>query len=192
MGRALGLRVRPDDQGATQPLAKQGRILECRADRGNAYMKGHAPGARNTTKHQGDITEMLFMIEASNRGFGVAKPIGDNERYDVILDRGMRRFWRVQVKGTGCVHHNGFSVRTCWRTTGKRLPYTEEQIDFFVALYRGERTEGRQLWYVIPARALGGRLGITFYPFGHKADRHPQFEKYREAWGLLGRALPRG
>ncbi len=38
------------------------------------------------------------MIETSNRGFGVAKPIGDNERYDVILDRGRRRFWRAQVR----------------------------------------------------------------------------------------------
>src|SRR5260370_17817244 len=43
---------------------------------------------RRNCKHRGDIFEMQFMIEASNRGFGVAEPIGDNERYDVILDRG--------------------------------------------------------------------------------------------------------
>jgi hypothetical protein len=41
------------------------------------------------------MSEVQFMIETSNRGFGVAKPIGDNERYDVILDRGRRRFWRA-------------------------------------------------------------------------------------------------
>lgn len=150
-----------------------------------------APGERNTTKHRGDIYEMHFMIEASNRGFGVAKPYGDNERYDIILD-GSRRLWRVQVKGTECVHHNGFSVRTCWRTSnGKRMPYTPKQIDFLAAVHISSRTRGRQIWYIIPVRALGGRLGITLYPFGTRADRHPQFEQFREAWKLLGSAKQR-
>jgi hypothetical protein len=56
------------------------------------------PGLRKTSKHRGDMSEVQFMIETPNRGFGVAKPIGDNELYDVILDRGRRRFWRAQVR----------------------------------------------------------------------------------------------
>ena len=33
------------------------------------------------------MAEMQFMLDAAKRGFGVAKPFGDNERYDVILMR---------------------------------------------------------------------------------------------------------
>ena len=148
-------------------------------------------GGRKSSKHRGDISEMQFMIEASNRGFGVAKPIGDNERYDVILDRGLRRIWRVQVRGSGFVHQNGFSVRTSWRTCGKPMPYTPKQIDFLAAVFSGTRSHGLQIWYLIPVRALGGRLTITLYPFGTRHDRHPEFEKYREAWKLLGEPGPR-
>lgn len=179
-----------------------GRPSGSRAGRGDARREEAPPGAkewmrvakqrpilvgRKSSKHCGDISEMQFMIEASNRGFGVAKPIGDNERYDVILDRGRRRIWRVQVRGSGSVHQNGFSVRTCWRTYGKRMPYTPKQIDFLAAVFNGQRTHGQQIWYLIPVRALGGRLTITLYPFGTRHDRHPQFEKYREAWNLLGK-----
>jgi hypothetical protein len=134
---------------------------------------------------------MLFMVEASSRGFGVAKPIGDDERYDVILDRGRGKIWRVQVRGSGYVHQNGFSVHTCWRSGGKRMPYTTKQIDFLAAVFCGKRNHGQQIWYLIPVRALGKRLDVTLYPFGTRHDRHPPFEKYREAWNLLGEPGPR-
>src|ERR1700716_2767347 len=65
------------------------------------------PGGRNTTRHRGSLAEMQFMIEAARRAFGVAKPFGDYERYDVILDCGVR-MWRVQVKLTRASHHRGF------------------------------------------------------------------------------------
>jgi hypothetical protein len=44
---------------------------------------------------------------------------------------------------------------------------------------------------MIPVRAPGGRLGITLYPFGVREDRHPQFERYRETWELLGKVKER-
>ena len=116
----------------------------------------------------------------------MAKPFGNNERYDVILDRGRRRIWRVQVKASGSVHQHGFAVRACWRTYGKHMPYTSKQIDFLAVVVHGRRTHGRQIWYLIPVRALGGRLTITLYPFGSRQDGHARFEKYREAWNLLG------
>lgn len=48
------------------------------------------PGtARNhelTTKRRGEIAELAFTLKAASLGFGVAKPYGDSERYDFILD----------------------------------------------------------------------------------------------------------
>jgi len=35
-------------------------------------------------------------------------------------------------------------------------------------------------------RALGGRLTIHLYPFGSRKGSEERFEKYREAWRLLG------
>ncbi len=146
---------------------------------------GRTPGGRDNTKHKGAMAEMQFMLDAAKRGYGVAKPFVDNERYDVILDA-TRRLWRVQVKASGASHHQGFAVRACWRTSGKHMPYTADQIDFLAVVIQCERTRGRRIWYVIPVRALGGRLTINLYPFGCRKDGEERFEKYREGWKLLG------
>jgi len=65
---------------------------------------GRAPGpgirvclAQQGTKKKGEAAELAFMLKAVSLGFGVAKPWGDSERYDFILDTGTR-LWRVQVK----------------------------------------------------------------------------------------------
>ena len=139
---------------------------------------------RNNSKHVGEMAEMQFMLDAARRGFGVSRPFGNNERYDVIVDA-PRRLWRVQVKASGARHHKGFAVRACWRTTKKHMPYTSKQIDFLAVVIQGERMRGRRIWYLIPVRALGGRLTINLYPFGCRQDGEERFEKYRGAWGLL-------
>jgi hypothetical protein len=38
------------------------------------------------TKRRGELAELEFVLQAASRGFGVARPYGDSERYDVILD----------------------------------------------------------------------------------------------------------
>ncbi len=39
-----------------------------------------------TTKRRGELAELAFTLKAASLGFGVAKPYGDSERYDFILD----------------------------------------------------------------------------------------------------------
>jgi hypothetical protein len=131
-------------------------------------------GGRDNSKHRGSIAEMQFMLDAAKRGFGVAKPFVDNERYDVIVDA-PERLWRVQVKVSEAAHHRGFAVRACWRTTGKHMPYTSAQIDFMAVVIQGRRLRGR-IWYLIPVEALGGRLTINLYPFGCRKDGEMRFE----------------
>ena len=63
-------------------------------------------------KAKGDVVELGFAHKAASLGFGAAKPYGDNERYDFILDSG-ERFWRVQVRSTygrWGRGHNGFGI----------------------------------------------------------------------------------
>jgi len=39
-----------------------------------------------TTKRRGELAELTFVLKAASLGFAVAKPYGDSERYDFILD----------------------------------------------------------------------------------------------------------
>ena len=148
---------------------------------------GHrGPGNRNHTKDRGDLTEIEFMVAGARRGFVVAKPYGDNEHYDLLLDAG-QRVWRVQVKLSGARHHRGFTVRSSWRTSRKQMPYSPAEVDFLAVMI-----EKKRIWYMIPVRALGGRLTIHLYPFGSRRGSSNRFEKYREAWYLLeGKTAPR-
>src|SRR5213592_1586521 len=54
---------------------------------------------RVNTKRKGELSEAAFLLKAASLGFGVAKPWGDSERYDFILDNG-HRLLRVQIKAT--------------------------------------------------------------------------------------------
>ena len=56
-------------------------------------------GQKGTFKQRGELAEMRFMLKAAGLGFGVAKPWGDSERYDFVLDSG-KGFLRIQVKST--------------------------------------------------------------------------------------------
>ena len=55
---------------------------------------------RANSKRKGELSEAAFLLKATSLGFGVAKPWGDSERYDFILDS-RERLWRVQVKSVG-------------------------------------------------------------------------------------------
>ena len=57
------------------------------------------PRLRPNTKRTGERSEAAFLHKASSLGFGVARPWGDSERYDFILDNG-RQLLRIQTKAT--------------------------------------------------------------------------------------------
>ena len=47
----------------------------------------HAVGL-TTSKARGEAAEAAFLAKAAGLGFGVARPWGDSERYDFIVDSG--------------------------------------------------------------------------------------------------------
>ena len=66
-------------------------------------------------------------------GFLVAKPWGDSELYDFILDNG-DRMWRVQLKCTEVVRARGYDVQFIHFVPGKgKVGYTAKDIDVLVA-----------------------------------------------------------
>ena len=152
----------------------------------NAKRRKHAKSSRqasstgkNNRKHIGNLTEMEFMLQAATRGFSVAKPFGDNEHYDVLVDA-RPHLWRVQVKSAIDSHARHFQVPSHWMAYKRLIPYTPADIDFLAAFIRRH-----QIWYLIPIEATRNRLAFNLYPFGIHRRSAGEFEKYREAWHLL-------
>jgi len=118
---------------------------------------------------RGEIAELIFMRKAVSLGFGVAKPWGNSERYDFILNAG-ELSGRVQVKSmrTG----PQFSVKTTGR---KRRAYRADEIDFLVAVIVPQ-----DVWYVFPIAALEDCIHVYLRPFSRSRN-----ERFRGAWNLL-------
>jgi hypothetical protein len=138
-----------------------------------------------TCKQRGELAEIAFLHKAATLGFGVAKPYGDSERYDFILDSGAR-LWRVQVKSVATTYTYGgghrYRTASCHsRGSYKDLPYTANEIDFLVAYI-----VPRDIWYVVPVKLVTPVLGMCFYPSGCRMGG--RFEPYREAWHLMAPA----
>jgi hypothetical protein len=131
-------------------------------------------------KRRGQLAELAFAQKAASLGFQVAKPYGDSEPYDFIVEAGPgKRLWRVQVKSTGqCRKYRYFINPCCSHTRRTMRAYTPRQIDFLVVCI-----VTLPAWYVIPIRALGSVTKIAFYP--HKANSRGRLERFREAWHLL-------
>jgi len=134
---------------------------------------------KGTFKQRGELAEMRFMLKAAGLGFGVAKPWGDSERYDFILDSG-NRCWRVQVKSTYVPRTHSYTVHSQGGCDGNYKGYTAEQIDMLVAYIVAE-----DVWYVIPVAAFVPRTMLLFYPSGCKKRNSGMYEQYREAWDLM-------
>jgi len=135
----------------------------------------HAVGL-TTRKARGEAAEAAFLAKAASLGFGVAKPWGDSEPYDFILDSG-HNFWRVQIKSTSYIVGSRYQVRP----GGYKNTYTADQIDFLIAYIVPE-----DLWYVVPVAEVVSHRALRFYP--HRGA-HARLEKYRDAWCQM--ACPR-
>jgi hypothetical protein len=139
-----------------------------------ASQKNTSEQMRRETKRLGEIGEAAFLSKAASLGFGVSKPWGDSDRYDLVVDVGGRML-RVQVKSAHRVSANpggGYHVRACSR---KRESYRDDEIDILVAYIVPEN-----IWYIFPASAFRYMKSMRLFPtLGKRASK---FEQYREAW----------
>jgi hypothetical protein len=136
------------------------------------------PGYR-TRKRVGELSEAAFVLKAATLGFLVAKPWGDSERYDFILDNG-ERLWRVQLKCTEVINAHAYAVRPTHLLPGKIIAvYTAKEIDVLVV-----HIVPVDVWYILPVEAFTKSRHFRFYP-DLPCKRKPRWEKYREAWHLL-------
>ncbi len=131
---------------------------------------------RTPAKRLGEMAEAAFLAKASRLKFGVACPWGDSDRYDFIVDAG-KKLWKVQVKSA---HRVGEDGTYSFRAHGSSMAaYRADEIDVLVAYVVPE-----DVWYVFPVRELGGLRSLKLFPGSRK--KRSKFEKYREAWWILG------
>jgi hypothetical protein len=135
------------------------------------------PGERPNTKRVGELAEAAFLHKAEILGLKLAKPWGDSNRYDFVLDNG-QRFLRIQVKATQSINDRGYQVQSTYSNKKKKGKYTASDVDILVAY-----VIPLDLWYVVPVEAFPASASLRFYP--HGGVRRPRFEQYRKAWHYL-------
>ena len=132
--------------------------------------------AQVTYKRLGERAEAAFLAKVAGLGFGVAKPWGDSDRYDFIVDAG-GRLWRVQVKSS---HRAGQDGGYNFRMYGHSLgAYKKDEIDALVCY-----VAPMDAWYVFPPEMFLGRRSVKL--FGGSQRLRSKFEVYREDWWILG------
>jgi hypothetical protein len=139
-----------------------------------------------STKRRGEISELAFALAAARHGFGIARPYGDSERYDLILDSAhvanafppRPRLIRVQVKATTQLQSGLYRVNAHRRIHGTAVPYTLDEIDFFAAYVIPDDS-----WFIFPLPHILGSTALTLNP-KRRRRRHLN-DPYREAWHLL-------
>lgn len=108
------------------------------------------------TKSIGDLSEMMVAAALSRAGYIVAKPFGENSRYDFIVDRGDALF-RVQVK-TGRLRNGAILFNACsshyHRKGGVSRTYMND-IDYF-----GVYCPGLNTVYLVPISHTSPMSGI--------------------------------
>lgn len=126
-------------------------------------------------KRQGEVAELVFMRKAIGLGFAVAKPWGENHRYDFIVDCA-GHLTRVQVKSVAVPQYDAYRISAGAGHRSKRA-YTRRDIDLLAAYVIPE-----DAWYLIPVSAFSPVKSLRLCP--HRPSRR-RFERFREAWHLL-------
>ncbi len=128
-----------------------------------------------TAKELGELAEAEFLRRALGMGMAIAKPWGESQAYDFIVDA-QGKLSRVQVKAAFRVGpEGGYSLRA-YRSSKKC--YTEKEIDALAGYAAPENA-----WYFFPVRVIKKVKSLKLFP-GSKGGRS-KFEKWREAWGVV-------
>lgn len=130
-----------------------------------------------TAKVRGEVAETAFLHRAVCLGLVVSRPWGDSARYDFVVDDS-RRLYRVQVKSVSQAHCGAYEVNAGHGRFIKRA-YSRRDIDLLAAY-----VVPCDAWYLLPVAAFSPRKTVRLFP--HRRPRQAQFERFREAWRLLG------
>ncbi len=146
-------------------------------------------GAGHHNKDKGVSAELAVAAELSRRGFGVAWPVGDYARYDLIATAPESgKLTRIQVKTGNLTKHGTYRIGF-HRGSAKKVKYTTDDCDAFIVWLPFDsdyKDQYAPAFYIMPLKGLD-IVKATFYPPGK--GRHPTWvcanEKYRDNWDSI-------
>ena len=115
------------------------------------------------TKEKGILTEYKAKLWFLERCYSVSEPIGDNDRYDFIVDFN-GKLVRFQSKTSNltrtanCLNFATARLHST-KTANYRTKYTKDEIDYFVTIH----PETGQL-YIIPVEECGNEFNLRLVP----------------------------
>lgn len=116
-----------------------------------------------TTKEKGILTEMKLKLWFIEQGYSVSEPIGDNDRYDFIVDFN-GKLLRFQSKTSnltrtvGCLNFATARLHSS-KTANFRTQYTKDEIDYFCTIH----PETGQV-YIVPVEECGNEFNLRLVP----------------------------
>lgn len=112
------------------------------------------------SKHIGVVTEYKLKLWFLKQGYVVCEPIGDNSRYDFLVEIN-NNFIRFQSKTgnltrrPGCLNFSCASVRHNESKGNYRVQYTDKEIDYFITCH--PLTEEI---FIVPVEECGNEFNI--------------------------------
>jgi len=125
----------------------------------------------------GQRGELLVAEKLIGQGWSVAPPFGDNEPFDLMVNKG-ERFLRLQVKSTLTQHsykcnRPNYQFQLAHGPSSKKR-YTADQVDFFICC----ALDSHRFW-ILPFEAAT----VTTLKIYNGVDS--KFHRYEDAWILL-------
>lgn len=100
------------------------------------------PNLFNETQIKGMKCELECAIKFIEAGFIVSAPYGNTSRYDLIIDAGNNKYFRIQCKTAHQNKNGSYTIGTSNQqftaATKKVKHYTKEQIDFVCSIIEGQ------------------------------------------------------
>lgn len=117
------------------------------------------PNLFNETQIKGISCELQCALKFIENGFIVSIPYGNTSRYDLIIDAGNKKYFRIQCKAAKQQSNGSYIIYTAnqqYTSTAKNLKhYTEEQIDFICSVIENQLV-------VIPVQLISGSKSKIF------------------------------
>jgi PD-(D/E)XK endonuclease len=123
-------------------------------------------------KKRGEWAELCFAAKGMKQGLTLARPWGESNGYDFVVDRGRRGMVRVQVKSTIFPEGTGYSCSL----KDSKGPYKKDSFDFVAAYVIPE-----DIWFIIPEQKVRGLWSVGLYA-NLPASK---YFAYKEAWHHL-------
>lgn len=100
------------------------------------------PSLFNETQIKGMKCELECALKFIEAGFIVSVPYGNTSRYDLIVDAGNNKYFRIQCKTAHLNENGGYVVYTCnqqFTANARNVKhYDKDQIDFICSIVENQ------------------------------------------------------